>query len=292
MHSQPHADQLPRIFQTKLYSDAITSVEKVKNGDLVYLIAGAYGLFGWGYITEVTENKDERLATKPARVSLYLNITQPNVLSVEEIRAEPDLKFVYDTGNKNFVEMIPKSINLFNKLMRSKGITSPEDVPEFEDRIGKFGVRDTTSLRPKLQLAVEKYNKASVLFLDLDNFKKVNDDYDHTVGDIIIKQALEVVQVVIQNLGELFHRSGDEMVVSLPDLGEEESRKIAEKIRSAVEQYSFSVIGQGIVTATIGLATYPDICEQWEDLEQEADKAMVGAKKIRKNSVATKADFI
>jgi diguanylate cyclase (GGDEF)-like protein len=93
------------------------------------------------------------------------------------------------------------------------------------------------------------------------------------------------VQRAIANEGELFHRSGDEIITLLPNLNSSDSSKVAERIRAAIEQKPFSVIGQGFVTVTIGSATYPDNCDRWEYLEERADETLSQAKKIRKNWV-------
>jgi diguanylate cyclase (GGDEF)-like protein len=163
-------------------------------------------------------------------------------------------------------------------------------VPEIQDHIGKVGFRDSSSFQPKLALAVEQHGLASVLFLDLDNFKAVNDNYDHATGDRVIREALETVENAIQGAGELFHRSGDEMLVLLPNVNDAGAKEIAERIRAAVEQKNFSTIGRGSVTTTIGLATYPGTWERWEDLENVADQTAMKAKRVRKNWAATCLD--
>lgn len=217
-------------------------------------------------------------------------VVQEGLISLAEIDQNQYLAGIMKQLDGNFVKLAPKQSNTLNTLLRSRCTDVPSDTPEIQDNIGKFGVRDATSFHPKLGLAVEQHNLASVLFLDLDHFKSVNDRYDHATGDQVIREALGVVENVIQQQGELFHRSGDEMIVLLPNSNNSAGRETAERIRSAIEQKSFSVIGQGLVTTTIGLATYPDHCQRWEDLENLADRTAMQAKKRKKNRVLSYLD--
>jgi len=125
----------------------------------------------------------------------------------------------------------------------------------------------------------------SVLFFDLDSFKSVNDNHNHSVGDQVIREAMAVVERAIKGKGELFHRSGDEMLILLANFSQDEACSVAERIRRGIEEYSFSTIGQGLITATIGVSTYPHTCSQFGELEVAADTAMLEAKKRGKNIV-------
>jgi len=92
----------------------------------------------------------------------------------------------------------------------------------------------------------------SVLYLDLDNFKAVNDKYRHEGGDICIGEAAEIFGKVIQHKGRLYrlHATGDEFVILLPNFDQSEARATAERIRMAIEQQN---PGKDIpVTTSIG----------------------------------------
>ena len=93
---------------------------------------------------------------------------------------------------------------------------------------------------------------------------------------------MQLIQDVIWEKGELFHRSGDEMLVLLSNMNVCDAKEIAENISVAIEQKRFSIIGQGVVTTTIGIATYPDTCNRWEDLVNVADKTAMNANKDKK----------
>jgi diguanylate cyclase (GGDEF)-like protein len=149
----------------------------------------------------------------------------------------------------------------------------------------EFGIPDASAFRKSLDACNQDGTPISVIFLDLDNFKSVNDNHDHKVGDEVIEEALTVVQGVIDLKGSLYHRSGDEMLVLLPNFNDVEAQAVGERIRVAIENHEFPVIGKGHVTATLGISTYPDSCQNSDELEVQADRAAMSAKKRGKNMV-------
>lgn len=149
----------------------------------------------------------------------------------------------------------------------------------------KFAIPVEAVFDAQLGKIVPEIDLVSCLFLDLDNFKSVNDNYDHNVGDQVIVEAIAVVQATIKGKGELFHRSGDELLVLLPNFNEAEAISTGERIRKAIKAHPFSTIGTGVITATIGVSTYPTSCNRVEDLKVTADRAAMKAKKLGKDVV-------
>jgi diguanylate cyclase (GGDEF)-like protein len=120
----------------------------------------------------------------------------------------------------------------------------------------------------------------AVLYLDLDNFKAVNDKYRHEGGDVCIGKAAEMFGRVIQHRGRLYrlHATGDEFVILLPNFNQDEARATAERIRIAIEQQSPG--GDIPVTASIGGVVATSGMNGQEALRL-ADEAMYAAKQIR-----------
>jgi len=150
----------------------------------------------------------------------------------------------------------------------------------------KFHIPTEPLFDSQLKSAIGQFDLISALFLDLDNFKSINDNYDHELGDQIIREAITTIQAAIKGKGELFHRSGDEMLVLLPNFDTHEAIAVGERIRSAIKATAFSTIGAGVVTATIGVSTYPSSCANWEELKVTADRVAMKAKKEGKDLVA------
>jgi diguanylate cyclase (GGDEF)-like protein len=124
----------------------------------------------------------------------------------------------------------------------------------------------------------------AVLYLDLDNFKAVNEKYHHEGGDRCIAEAARVFGVVVQSKGRLYrvHATGDEFAVLLPNFNEDEARVTAERIRSEIENHSPG--GDIKVTTSIGgvIAT-PKLTAK--EALRLADKALMDVAKKAKNTV-------
>lgn len=187
----------------------------------------------------------------------------------------------FNRDPENWVVITPKGIAGLNSALVGS-VDLGYVVPQIG--VGKFGVPDHVAFVAELS-AQDNSRPMSVAFIDLDNFKSVNDNHDHSVGDLVIRAALEVVDSVIRLKGGLFHRSGDELLVLLPNSIDIEALAVAERIRRAIQEHGFPVIGSGLITATIGIATYPTQCPNIEDLEVNADRAAMAAKKKGKNLV-------
>ena len=149
----------------------------------------------------------------------------------------------------------------------------------------KFAVPGESVFDAELKAKTEKNGTISVIFLDLDNFKSVNDNYDHETGHQIIRESIGIIDSVVKGKGILFHRSGDEMLVLLPNFDRDEAKELGERIRREIKEYQFSIIGT-VVTATLGVATYPGSCATPEELKVTADRTAMRAKKKGKDLVA------
>lgn len=151
--------------------------------------------------------------------------------------------------------------------------------------LSKFGIPDHISFGDRLSSLTGTEDPVSVLFLDLDNFKSVNDEYDHATGDQVIREATGIIRAILENKGELFHRSGDEFIVLLQNYDTSEATGVGERIRKTVEHHSFPIIGTGVITMSVGLATYPFDGPTLEEIERLADRAAMRAKKLGRNRV-------
>jgi diguanylate cyclase (GGDEF)-like protein len=139
-------------------------------------------------------------------------------------------------------------------------------------------------------------NQLSLVILDLDHFKIINDTYGHQSGNEILSELAERLQKCVSNKGTVARFGGEEFVVLLPDLPKEEALEIAETIRQEIAYYPFILqehIGEEEiklsvhVTASIGVATAPDDADDSMALVRHADRALyVGAKRAGRNRVA------
>lgn len=131
-----------------------------------------------------------------------------------------------------------------------------------------------------------------MLFVDLDQFKRINDVHGHAMGDAVLREVARRLEYYMR-LGDTVARlGGDEFVILLPDLAAnlEDAGAlvmvVAEKIRGALEN-PIGIDGQEYVTgASIGITLFPKGAESVEDLMREADTAMYRAKERGRNALA------
>jgi diguanylate cyclase (GGDEF)-like protein/PAS domain S-box-containing protein len=131
----------------------------------------------------------------------------------------------------------------------------------------------------------------SVMLLDLDRFKQINDLHGHTTGDAVLKDFVRIVTPEIR-AGDYFARmGGEEFVILLPECDLRSARQLAERLCRAVADWSFSG-PQGVftVTVSIGVATIRDNDSHPESLLNRADRCLYAAKSEGRNRVCPKTD--
>lgn len=128
-------------------------------------------------------------------------------------------------------------------------------------------------------------NRPAVLFIDLDRFKLVNDSLGHAAGDLLLQEMARRLKAVLRESDVLSRLGGDEFVVMLHDVARsEDASLVARKLLDAALE-SVTVLGQDCrVTASIGIAVYPEHGEDQQTLMKNADTAMYLSKEKGKNT--------
>ena len=130
----------------------------------------------------------------------------------------------------------------------------------------------------------------SLLLLDLDHFKALNDGYGHTAGDTVLCEFAGVVQARLRRIDTLGRWGGEEFVAILPEMSADEALTLAEDVRAAVATHVFRVGGGLHLTCSIGMASSPMHAQARERLIVAADHAMYGAKRFGRNQVRVAND--
>ncbi|MFE8698787.1 GGDEF domain-containing protein [Cytobacillus sp. FJAT-53684] len=174
---------------------------------------------------------------------------------------------------------IRKSQMLFNKYQAEStidGLTGLNNVRKFDEMFNRL-IKDLQSNEQKL----------SLLFLDIDFFKKVNDTYGHSEGDIVLKELGVRLQQCTRTFDIVSRNGGEEFTVLLLDCPLNRAKEIAERIRKNVEQHPFILnSGKEInLTISIGVACYQETTTDPTLLIDDADKALYQAKRSGRNRV-------
>lgn len=128
--------------------------------------------------------------------------------------------------------------------------------------------------------------KFSVLFMDIDYFKQVNDTRGHWIGSRLLIEVAKIIKACTRTCDYSFRYGGDEFVIVLVDTSPENGQIVAERIRAAIEREQFLVEGHDVkLTVSIGLAAYPDHAKSTVELINLADQAMYYGKHKSRNIV-------
>ena len=157
----------------------------------------------------------------------------------------------------------------------------------FKDEVTGLYNRRFFSLRLEEELSrYRRFNHpVSVVLLDLDGFKAVNDEFGHTVGDDTLRDVAQILMKHSRGINVVSRYGGDEFAVLLVETSKAGARLYADRIREVVAKYPFS--HGKVITSSFGVASLPDDeSGTADDLFRAADEALYAAKRAGKNQVA------
>ena len=128
----------------------------------------------------------------------------------------------------------------------------------------------------------------SVIFIDLDHFKHVNDNYGHLAGSKLLKELAELLRGSLRMIDYAFRYGGDEFVVLLPQTDKDNATIVARRLRDRLNEHVF-LKEENLnlqLTSSIGIATYPVDARSKADLIRLADEAMYLVKNTTRNNIA------
>jgi diguanylate cyclase (GGDEF)-like protein len=155
---------------------------------------------------------------------------------------------------------------------------------------GLFNHRHSVELIQQEVARVARYHEpgVSVLMVDVDHFKRVNDQLGHAAGDAVLRELAQMLRDALRGVDSLGRYGGEEFVAILPQTRYEEAWQTADRLRQQVEQRAVRT-GDGAcrVTVSVGVATFPsERVDSAAALLREADLALYRAKENGRNRVA------
>ena len=140
-------------------------------------------------------------------------------------------------------------------------------------------------LEQALAISQRNHSKTSVIFMDLDHFKKINDSLGHHVGDMLLQQVAERIRSALREVDTVSRLGGDEFVMVLPELRHtEDATTIAQKLLRALDE-DFFISGDKLrISPSLGISIFPDHAADASTLIRIADKAMYHAKQAGRNT--------
>ncbi|MDH3980068.1 MAG: GGDEF domain-containing protein [Gammaproteobacteria bacterium] len=219
----------------------------------VFLIACCYMYMGFSYYS--------------------VDIFSPETFTLLMARFSPFLLVAYVTS------MLASDI-----LAAKKKITL---LSQTDELTGLLNMRAFNLLLEKELASAARYREPfSILMVDVDELKKVNDRFGHTTGSRMIQTVSRTLKNSVRASDTLARFGGDEFVVLMTQTRTEQARLAAERIRSAIANMSFDVNGKRIkATASIGIACFPECVEDPLDVLDKADQALYRSKQNGRNRV-------
>lgn len=130
--------------------------------------------------------------------------------------------------------------------------------------------------------AVSQQQPLSCIMVDLDHFKAINDNHGHGAGDLVLQKAAESLRTTVSEFGLVCRYGGEEFTALLPGAEAEQAEFVAEEIRKALSMLDIPKIP---VTGSLGVSTRAFAAKSLQDMLEQADKALYGAKRSGRNRV-------
>lgn len=143
-------------------------------------------------------------------------------------------------------------------------------------------------LEREMRVAERGGESVSLILLDLDHLKRVNDSLGHRAGDACLRHVARTMQSAVREIDICARYGGEEFVIVLPKCDQDGAMLVAERVRESIA--GREVENVGCVTASIGVATYPGLPRTREELIELADRAMYYSKSAGRNRVSSMAE--
>lgn len=177
--------------------------------------------------------------------------------------------------------MLASDVNYGRKMFK--------ELSETDEMTKLLNKRSFSPLFNKASEIALKYGQhLSVMMIDADNLKHINDNHGHKAGDKLIHMVANTIKDCLRASDVICRYGGDEFVALLPQLPAERAVEAGERLRSAVENTTFDVDGNKVsTTVSIGVATFPDDVADADELLDSADEALYESKKTGRNNVTS-----
>ena len=211
-------------------------------------------------------------------VLIIFNITLSNIISISNFHANLFILAISFFGLLFTINETKKNNVLINKLSNEAmhdGMTGLLNHKFFEKR-----------LKEEIERSERYEQNFSLLFLDLDKFKRINDTYGHQFGDYVLKQTSKIIQKSVRNIDVVSRYGGEEFSVILVNANRLDAQKTAERIRKEIELNEF--IDGSIkekLTISIGIGIYPADANNFNGIISFSDRKMYKAKNDGRNCI-------
>jgi diguanylate cyclase (GGDEF)-like protein len=206
------------------------------------------------------------------------------LVAIDRVPARTPPRFAAATMSALLAGIEPGAIALDNALrvQRAEALSVTDDLTQLYNSRYLSQV-----LRRETKRASRSGRPLSLLFVDLDGFKAINDTHGHLYGSRALVEAATVIRASARETDMVARFGGDEFALILPDTGSEGAAAVGDRVRDRIAAFTF-LQGDGLrirLTVSVGVATLPDVAASAEALIQAADEAMYRVKEHGKNGI-------
>ena len=206
------------------------------------------------------------------------------LVALDRAPAARQPKMATGTLSKFMMTLEPGALALDNALrvQRAEALSVTDDLTQLYNWRYMQQV-----LRRETKRALRGNRPLSLLFVDLDGFKSINDSHGHLFGSRALVESASVIRASARETDIVARFGGDEFALVLPDTASDGAVSVGERVRDRLAAHRF-LEGDGLsiaLTASVGCATLPDVASSAEELVQAADEAMYWVKSHGKNGI-------
>lgn len=298
-----------RLISTSAH-DAIVMLDADER--VIYWNPAAEKMFGYGSDEVMRKNLHDLLPPSSQRVATHSGFKGfQHSGGGKFIGKTIELTALHKEGTAFPIELSISAMKLDNQWNAIGIIRDITERKQMEEQVRQLALYDTLTSLPNRRLFDEHLSQAmaaskrndcygALMFLDLDNFKPLNDMHGHTVGDSLLIEAAARLKSCLREMDTVARFGGDEFVVMLNQLNGDETRSrlesevVAEKIRAALsapyllpisQEGEPSAIIEHRCTVSIGIALFLDHKGSPDEIIKRADDAMYQAKEVGRNSI-------
>lgn len=247
-----------------------------------------------GLTNEDLEHILSEVHTQVDQAGEYFGLRIKNTKSIQEILQEANIRLSlinldFEQMNQELIKAKIKLENLTTELKKKNEILG--NLANIDGLTEIYNHRYfQNSLDNEISRAIRNQTEISLLLIDIDFFKKFNDNYGHQVGDFILKEFSAVLKKELRKYDTLARYGGEEFTVILPETSSDEAIAVAEKLRTAVDDYVFKDPQTNYhITASFGISTAKPVTDDTFSkglLIKMADSALYDAKEAGRNRVS------
>ena len=268
------------MYDVRLHWDYFKDIEEHIEKNKIYYSKDVRSILEY-VLRDIGKDSVQRVC-QDSNISSYILIPLKNNTkhfgSLVVLSSREDIKQTEITFLELFAKQIELAIviaNLFQTVKEqaiTDGLTGLHNRRYFEEEAQKETLR-----------SIRQNQKYTVIGLDLDHLKRINDTFGHSCGDVAIKTVADVIKKNARSIDIAARMGGEEFNILLPGVDYKGGMIAAERIRKAIEEVEIEVIGH--ITASIGVATFGEHSDNLTELLEITDYAMYTSKKNGRNRV-------